>query len=131
MSLTFHFSHRLALAIGFLLVCAGCDNLFRDEPDPLGIPVTRILGFRLDPNPVPMGDTLRVTCVVEDSLRTDLTYNWSGLGANVTTFTNKAALVAGFEPGVYLAGVGISSSSGDGYRVTGRFEVVIGPPKNQ
>ncbi len=69
--------NRICFAVGLLLF-AGCELPFSDSAPPKEIPPqTEILRIDVDPNPVALGDTTRVTVVIRDSLDTRFKYSWS------------------------------------------------------
>ncbi len=56
----------------------GCELPYGDSEPPEEIPPqTEILAVKVDPNPVALGDTTRVTVVIRDSLDTRFRYTWA------------------------------------------------------
>ena len=71
----------LALPLAGLLALAACDLAALDSPPPAPPPPvqTYVLGVRLHPDTVAVGDTLLIHAVIRDSLDARFRFNWSGL----------------------------------------------------
>ena len=88
----------LAAGLTAVLILTGCDSFGGDEYRPF---VTEILDVRVEPNPVPAGDTAVFTCVVKDSTDTTLSFVWF-LGEELdTTRTNPTKWTAPSDTGTY------------------------------
>ncbi len=120
-----HISIRLAKEIIFLSVCfliAACDSLPGLDSDPSDPPpVTEIIAVKVEPNPVVVGDTTKLTAIIKDSLRTDLGYLWSVRGTGIILGTDSnivngdeasVFVVAGSNPGEYICKLEVSDDQG-------------------
>jgi len=88
----------LAAGLTAVLILTGCDSFGGEEYRPF---VTEILDVRVEPNPVPVGDTAVFTCVVKDSTDTTLSFVWFLGGELDTTRTNQTKWTAPSDTGTY------------------------------
>lgn len=77
----------------------GCDSFGDGKPDP----VTEIVNVIVEPNPVVVGDTTIFTCVIRDSIKAEVVYDWNLHGKDdiVHTNVNHVQWVAPFDTGKY------------------------------
>ena len=89
-----------------LLVVNGCGQMGGNEFDP---PAAEIVEVTVEPDPVVVGDTATLTCVIEGSMAgLDFAWNPPGIGNIVHTTTNQYQWVAPEEPGSYFHQVRVS-----------------------
>ncbi len=111
----------LFLAVGL----SGCWETHPDRDRPVGY-VTEILRVEAVPNPVAVGDTLRLKCVIKDSLKAGFEYSWYivGLG-RIKTNVPTLALKANQEPGKYNFSVTVFGKNPAHFDPTKQFEITI------
>lgn len=108
----------------FTILVTGCD-FYGSKPDP---PVTEILEIRVEPNPVAVADTARFTCIIRDSLKGEVLFDWNlgSSGGSPNTATNYLEWVAPTDTGTYNFSVQVEPVDPSDGRIVGRsFQVTV------
>ena len=110
------------------LLAAGCDYDFGSDSEPeKDRPATEILEIRQAPNPVSVGETVRFTCVIKDSLTSGFSYHWGievdGRLFEVTTTQDPHYEFVFNDDSDRVEGIVQISRRGDFDEVTERFEI--------
>jgi len=128
----------LLVLCGLIFTGMGCELPYGDSEPPEEIPPqTEILRIDVDPNPVALGDTTRVTVVIRDSLDTRFRYTWhpgpwfrvvgAPLGQPPVTDTNRVLLAVITEiTGIHRIGVSVDNGTfPEGQSVSKSFEIEV------
>ena len=117
------------LIIGVLCLClfTSCGDLFPSGKDDPLIIDAEILRIDVEPNPVQSGDTITLTCVLEDSLAENLLFVW-GIPDNrnsIPTSVNEYSFVVDLAPGEYGGRVTVRDTTQSGVSPTEFFQITV------
>ena len=108
------------------LVITGCD-LGGKVPNPAV--QTRILDVRVEPNPAIMGESVKFTCIIEDSLDTRFKFHWSLEDAKgplfLTTENNQVTWTAPDSADVYIRRVTADNGNENAHTPNKGFTVTV------
>jgi len=117
------------LLLGILCIClyASCGDLFPSGKDDPLVVDAEILRVDIEPNPVQIGDTVTLTCVLEDSLADDLRFKWHTPNnqRTVTTKVNQYSFEVELEEGEYFGSVSVDDTLQDGVTPNKSFEFQV------
>lgn len=118
---------RQRLLVLLLAVCTatavGCETGGLVEPPR---PQTRILDVRVDPNPIPTGDTATFTAIIEDSLDATFRFTWLIRGQGpAETAENTLRWPAEVAPDTYTAAVIADNGDFERYAPSKGFVFVV------
>jgi len=89
-------------------------------------PATEILRVEVEPNPVAVGDTAVLTCVIEDSLESGFIFVWMvDLRDTDTTTANQYKWTAPPDTGTYVSQVRVNKPNAEVSSVQKSFEVKV------
>jgi hypothetical protein len=119
--------NELIVLLGFIFLCTSCDLNIGGGKDLEDPPATEILRFTFSPSKVvSVGDILTITCVVKDSLDTNLRYSW-GVGIHAAQYSesNSITFLVKEDTGVVRGGVTIQKLNSATEHVRGDFQFEI------
>ena len=105
-------------ALTSVLLVAGCDisGPGGDNPGGEDKPQTRILRVEVEPEPVAVGDTVRFTCVIADSLDERFSFSWSFGAGEPNGAVEEDSTVQWYapnQPGRYTHSVTVNNGTRD------------------
>lgn len=116
---------RICILLILSIAATGCYETHPDKDRPVGF-VTEILRVEAVPNPVAVGDTLRLKCVIKDSLKAGFEYTWiKGWGGNVQTDVPTLSLVVNQAPGRYTFSVLVIGKNPAHFDPIRQFEITV------
>jgi hypothetical protein len=118
------YTMRICLLLILSIAATGCYETHPDKDRPVGF-VTEILRVEAVPNPVAVGDTLRLKCVIKDSLKAGFEYAWGIQGRYINTDTPNLTLQIDLAPGDYQFSVTVFGKDNRFFDPTKRFYITI------
>jgi len=94
------YTMRICILLFLSITFTSCWETHPDRDRPVGF-VTEILRVEAVPNPVAVGDTLWLKCVIKDSLKTGFKYSWFNGVGRVYTDVPNLKLIIDHAPGKY------------------------------
>jgi hypothetical protein len=116
---------RICILLTLCIAATGCYETHPDRDRPVGF-VTEILRVEAVPNPVIVGDTLRLKCVIKDSLKSGFEYSWFVVGmGRIKTDVPTLSLKVNQAPGKYTFSVLVLGRNPDHFDPTLHFEITV------
>ena len=119
------YTMRIGIILFLSITVTSCWETHPDRDRPVGY-VTEILRVEAVPNPVAVGDTLRLKCVIKDSLMAGFEYYWYTRGGGTfKTEEPTLALKVDHPPGKYTFSVLVLGKNPDHFDPTSHFEITV------